>query len=118
MFASTVIDGRPEEAVSVRDLHHPTVREIDLTRVLFALSDPTRLTIVRELAAADDQPCGSFPVTVSKSTLSQHFAVLRDAGVIRTRVDGTQRFQTLRRAELDKRFPGLLDAVLAASPAR
>ena len=102
----------------MRELHHPTTRELDLTRVLHALSDPTRLTIVSELAEADDQPCGSFSVTVSKSTLSQHFSVLRDAGVIRTRVDGTQRFQTLRRADLDKRFPGLLDAVLAASPAR
>ena len=64
----------------MRELHHPTTRELDLTRVLHALSDPTRLTIVRELAEADDQPCGSFSVTVSKSTLSQHFSVLRDAG--------------------------------------
>ncbi len=102
----------------MREPRHPAVRELDLTRVLHALSDPTRLQIVRELARADDQACGSFSVSVSKSTLSQHFSVLREAGVIRTRVDGTQRFQTLRRADLDKRFPGLLDAVLGASRAR
>ncbi len=102
----------------MRQLRHPSVRELDLTRVLHALSDPTRLAIVRELSQADDQPCGSFAVTVAKSTLSQHFAVLRDAGVIRTRVEGTQRFQTLRRDDLDKRFPGLLDAVLGAARSR
>lgn len=100
----------------MREPHHPAVRELRLTRVLHALSEPTRLAIVHELAAGDEeQACGTFAVSVSKSTLSQHFKVLRDAGVIRTRVDGTQRFQTLRRADLDKRFPGLLEAVLAVS---
>lgn len=102
------------EEVTVREPHHPPRREIRLTSVLHALSDPTRLAIVHDLAASGQQACGTFSVSVSKSTLSQHFKVLREAGVIRTRVEGVQRFQSLRRDDLDARFPGLLDAVLDA----
>ena len=100
----------------MRDLFHPKRSEIELTAVMHALSDPTRLDIVRQLADGQEQACGTFGVGVAKSTLSQHFKVLRDSGVIRTRVDGTTRWQTLRRDDLDARFPGLLDAVLGADP--
>ena len=98
----------------MRDLFHPKRSDIELTAVMHALSDPTRLDIVRQLADGEEQACGTFGVGVAKSTLSQHFKVLRDSGVIRTRVDGTTRWQTLRRDDLDARFPGLLDAVLGA----
>ena len=98
----------------MRDLFHPKRSDIELTAVMHALSDPTRLDIVRQLADGEEQACGNFGVGVAKSTLSQHFKVLRDSGVIRTRVDGTTRWQTLRRDDLDARFPGLLDAILGA----
>jgi DNA-binding transcriptional ArsR family regulator len=88
--------------------------ELDLVTVLHALSDPIRLRIVAELADNNEHGCNSFELPVVKSTRSHHFAVLRDAGVISTRVDGKCRLNRLRRAELEQRFPGLLDSVLRA----
>ena len=100
-------------------LHHPPAGELELESVLHALSDPQRLRIVA-LLAQDDEPrrCGGFDLLVSKSTLTHHFRVLREAGVIRQQDEGTSRLNSLRRADLDARFPGLLDAILAAAPAR
>jgi DNA-binding transcriptional ArsR family regulator len=91
---------------------HPARHEIDLAAVLHALSDPMRLRIVAGLAAQDGRTCKSFDLPVTKSTCTHHFRVLREAGVIRQRLEGTTRLNTLRRDELDRRFPGLLDAVL------
>jgi DNA-binding transcriptional ArsR family regulator len=97
-------------------LYHPATGDLELPTVLHALSDPQRLHIVRELSGAEEaRPCGAFVVSVSKSTCTHHFRVLREAGVIEQRQHGTSRLNTLRRAELDERFPGLLDAVLASS---
>ncbi|HTZ87874.1 MAG TPA: helix-turn-helix transcriptional regulator [Solirubrobacteraceae bacterium] len=99
-------------------LYHPTAEDFDLPTVLHALSDPQRLQMVRELAEAEEElPCSGFAVSVSKSTCTHHFRVLREAGVVQQRQLGTSKLNTLRRAELDARFPGLLDAVLAAGPA-
>jgi DNA-binding transcriptional ArsR family regulator len=101
-------------------LHHPTRSELDLPAVLHALSDPQRLRIVRLLAERDDAcACSSFGLDVTKSTLTHHFRVLREAGVIRQAHSGTSKLNTLRREDLDSRFPGLLEAVLTAelSPA-
>jgi DNA-binding transcriptional ArsR family regulator len=99
-------------------LHHPSREELEIADVLHALSDPQRLSIVRTLAA-DPAPrrCGSFGLCVSKSTLTHHFRVLREAGVIEQHDLGTARLSTLRCDDLDARFPGLLDAVLASAPA-
>ena len=90
-----------------------------MASVLHALSDPHRLQIVRRLAATSPEPCrcGNFELDVSKSTLTHHFRVLREAGVIEQRQDGTARLNSLRREDLDERFPGLLDAVLESVPA-
>jgi DNA-binding transcriptional ArsR family regulator len=82
--------------------------------VLHALSDPARLQIVRQLAVRDECTCGTFHLGLSKATLSHHFRVLREAGVVRTRPEGRTRMLSLRKDELDDRFPGLLDAVLPA----
>jgi DNA-binding transcriptional ArsR family regulator len=90
----------------------PAEDAIELTAVLQALADPLRLQIVRELDALDERACGLFAQSVAPSTRSHHFRTLRDAGVTRTRVVGTRRMVSLRRDELDRRFPGLLDAVL------
>ncbi len=99
--------------------YHPTTEDIELPTVLHALSDPQRLRIVRELSA-DPQPrqCRAFDVSVSKSTCTHHFRVLREAGVIRQEQIGTSRLNSLRRDDLDERFPGLLDAVLASADDR
>ena len=97
-------------------LHHPTRSELDLPTVLHALSDPQRLRIVRQLAERD-QPCAcsSFGLEVTKSTLTHHFRVLREAGIISQTHVGTSKLNSLRREDLDARFPGLLDAVLAST---
>ena len=99
----------------MRTLHHPRVEEIALPDVLHALSDPVRLQIVRALAERDEQSCSMVEASVSKSTLSHHFKVLREAGITRTRVNGTHRYVSLRGDELESRFPGLLRSVLDAS---
>lgn len=93
-------------------LEMPALEDVELTDVLHALSDPVRLEIVAALAGGGEQACGAIPLPVSASTRSHHFRILRDAGVTITRASGTQRLVSLRRRELDRRFPGLLDAVL------
>jgi DNA-binding transcriptional ArsR family regulator len=95
-------------------LEMPAAEELELPEVLHALSDPVRLQIVRELAAGGEQACGAMPLGVSASTRSHHFKILREAGLTVTRLHGTQRLVSLRRADLDRRFAGLLDAVLSA----
>jgi DNA-binding transcriptional ArsR family regulator len=96
------------------DVHHPAIDEIELTAVMHALSDPARLQVVRILAAEGERACGAFDLGVSKATASHHFKVLREAGVTRKRIEGAHHYLTLRREDVDARFPGLLDAVLAA----
>ena len=100
-------------------LYHPNTDDITLPSVLYALGDPIRLGIVRHIAAADAEvTCGeTVRGPVPKSTLSHHLKVLREAGVIRARKQGREYHNALRRAELDARFPGLLDAVLRAPDA-
>ena len=102
--------------VVLTDTEQPAREDIDLGAVLHALSDPTRLQIVAALDSRTGAcPTGSFDVPVSKSTCTHHFRVLREAGVVSQRAEGTSRLNTLRREDLDARFPGLLDAVLGAS---
>jgi DNA-binding transcriptional ArsR family regulator len=98
---------------------HPERDEIELPTVLHALSDPVRLRIVAELADDSDESvkhtCGSFDLPVGKSTCTHHFKVLREAGVIQQRQEGTTRINSLRRDDLETRFPGLLATVLDAA---
>ncbi|HUB24146.1 MAG TPA: metalloregulator ArsR/SmtB family transcription factor [Tepidisphaeraceae bacterium] len=89
-------------------------RPPSLARVLQALSDPVRLRIV-SLSARGELACCEFGLGLPKATLSHHFKVLRQAGIIRVRTAGTRHMTSLNRAELDQRFPGLLKAVLAAA---
>ena len=98
----------------MRALRHPNAGEIELTRVLHALSDPVRLDVVRQLDREGEATCAALDCGRPKSSMSHHFRVLRDAGVLRTRTDGATHMNELRRDELDRLFPGLLDAVLAA----
>jgi len=94
----------------------PGREQIELAAVLHALSDPVRLRIVDSLAIAGEEPsCGSLDLPVTKSTCTHHFKVLREAGVIQQRQRGTARLNSLRREDLDARFPGLLASVLQAA---
>jgi DNA-binding transcriptional ArsR family regulator len=109
----------PAEAVAGGDLHHPDTSELDLPSLLHALSDPMRLEIVRSLACSGEAElaCKAISLPVSKATASHHFKVLRLAGVIAQRDEGTRRMSWLRRDDLERRFPGLLDSVLKAAQA-
>ncbi len=99
----------------------PADERLDLPTVLAALADPGRLAIVRALAEQGEECCNKVGelagLTVGKSTLSHHMKVLRESGVTRTRAQGTHRYVSLRRAELDQAFPQLLDAVLGPAAA-
>ncbi len=107
--------GAPTPTIARETLPHPGRDQIEMPAVLHALSDPQRLQIVRRLAEADGPiQCRGMGLGVSKSTATHHFRVLREAGVITQERLGTSRLNTLRRDDLDARFPGLLDAVLAA----
>lgn len=98
-------------------LPHPFPEQILLPNVLAVLGDPIRLAIVRELARNAGEPmnCGRFLDFASKTNVSYHLAKLREAGITHTEAVGTSRFTTLRRQELDARFPGLLDSVINAA---
>ena len=98
----------------MREPHHPSAAELELASVLHALSDPARLEIVRCLGKGGEWSCGRFDLDLSKATLSHHFRVLREAGVLQARRDGRKRLLSLRRDDLDARFPGLVEAVLSS----
>ncbi|CAN5246686.1 helix-turn-helix transcriptional regulator [soil metagenome] len=98
----------------------PSRDQIQLPLVLDCLSDPTRLAIVCSLAGHNqnsDLCCGDFSGFSGKSNLAYHFARLREAGLTLTRLQGTTRYITLRRDDLDALFPGLLDTVIRAATA-
>jgi DNA-binding transcriptional ArsR family regulator len=102
-------------ATSTHLLEQPPAEALDLPTIMGALADPSRLAIVRTLAAEGERACGTFDLGLSKATRSHHFRILREAGVTVTRVEGTRRIVGLRRTDLDARFPGLLDALLDAA---
>jgi|1186.fasta_scaffold301751_2 DNA-binding transcriptional ArsR family regulator len=100
--------------VSVRTVPQPPAT-LQATTVLHALADPVRLELVRRLYD-ERQPiaCGTFDAGVAKSTLSHHFRILREAGVIATERQAGRSMNSLRRQELDAAFPGLLRALFDA----
>jgi DNA-binding transcriptional ArsR family regulator len=100
---------------NVTDYPSPDLADVELVDVMRALSDPTRLEIVRVLAdgAPHNKGTTDWGCDVQKPTMSHHFRILREAGVTRTLVDGRTHAIQLRREELDARFPGLLAAVFA-----
>ena len=94
----------------------PATDQIQLTAVLAALSDPIRLEIIRKLDEyGDERTCGSFDLPIAKSTATHHFRTLREAGLVASREEGTKRYNRIRRADLDDRFPGLLDSIIAGA---
>ena len=103
----------------MRPLFHPQAQDIRLEAILHALSDPARAALFIQIAGADcAQTCTALAEgagqAIPKSTLSQHFKVLREAGLIRSERQGVEMRNTARCAEIDERFPGLLPAILEA----
>ena len=103
----------------MRLLFHPPIEDVTVEGILHALSDPVRVSIYARIAGADCvQKCSTFleisQRTIPKSTLSHHFKVLREAGLIRSERHGVEMHNTSRRNEINRRFPGLLPAILRA----
>jgi DNA-binding transcriptional ArsR family regulator len=100
---------------TVRAIRHPDPEQVRLTDVMHALSDPARIRIV-ELLARARRPltCGEITGERPKSSMSHHFRILREAGLIETEIDGKEHFNRLREPEMERRFPGLLSALLRA----
>ena len=99
-------------------LPHPDAEQITLPAVLAALGDETRLAIIGYLARHDEEAgmiCREFHGLTSKTNLTYHIGKLREAGVVHVEPEGTRRRVTLRRADLDSRFPGFLDTVIATA---
>lgn len=94
---------------------HPDLADVQLTDVTAALSDPIRVGLMRVLSDGVERGWGALQVPVGKSTQSHHLSVLRSAGLIRTREEGTRCYVVARSAEMEERFPELLEAVLAAA---
>lgn len=100
-----------------RPYSHPAIDDVTLEAVLYALADPHRLAIVKRLADhGGELNCNSAgPCDLPKSTLSHHYKLLRDGGIIRSEWRGTEVINSLRCAELETRFPGLLNKILASA---
>ncbi|KAA2265734.1 helix-turn-helix transcriptional regulator [Solihabitans fulvus] len=99
------------------ELPHPTREQLRLEGVMAALGHPIRMSIVHALASGEETFCGAIETGAPKSTMTHHWRVLREAGVLHQRRSGRKLYLTLRRDDLDARFPGLLDLVLAEEPA-
>ena len=95
---------------------HPTKEDISLFTILYALSEPLRFHIVEQLVNGEELTCGGFKLlsVKGKSTMTHHFKVLRDAGLICTRIDGREHYTSLRKRDIEERFPGLLNALITA----
>ena len=103
----------------MRPLHHPAARDVTVEGILYALSDPVRLQIFAEIQAAScPQICSQFLVVAKKelpkSTLSQHFKILREAGLIRSERKGVEMHNITRCDELTERFGPMIRAILDA----
>ena len=98
----------------MRAFKHPPIDQVSVEHLFQALSDPVRLEIVQQLARVGEASCSALDGGRPKSSMSHHFRVLREAGLVHTRGEGPVHMNTLRTDELGQRFPGLLDAILAA----
>ena len=103
----------------MKPLFHPSIEDVTVEAIMHALSDPVRVAIFAKIAAAScPQTCSNFlnisEKSIPKSTLSQHFKALREAGLIRGERQGVEMRNTSRCVEIDKRFPGLIAAIVKA----
>lgn len=96
----------------MRELIHPLKDQFELSVIFYALSDPTRLEILKRLSLQGASTCSALHMDLPKSRLSHHYKVMREAGLIRVSVEGKYHTLCIRKEELDEVFPGLIDAVL------
>ena len=100
------------------DVTEPSASDLELPRVLAALADPHRLATIRFVARNGDSWCSRVMqgagLGMSKSTFSHHLRILREAGIVTKRIEGTKSYMCLRKDDLDTRFPGLMDSILTA----
>lgn len=115
--ATTTDDAGPAAAPARETIRHPDATSLDLALVLRTVGDPLRLQMVRTLDAEGELLCGALGerLGLPKSTGSYHLRLLREAGLTRTRQDGTLRYVSLRHADLEDRFPGLVDVLTAGT---
>jgi DNA-binding transcriptional ArsR family regulator len=102
-----------------RPLAHPNIEDVTVAGILHALADPVRLAIMGELLKAESgisctQATGKLDLAMPKSTCSQHYRILREAGLILSERIGVELRSHVRLRELDSRFPGLLQSILKA----
>ena len=103
----------------MRPLLHPSLNDITVEGILHVLADPVRVAIFGQIASSDcSRTCSTFLTisekTIPKSTLSQHFKALREAGLIRSERRGVEMHNTSRCGEIDQRFPGLIKAIVTS----
>jgi DNA-binding transcriptional ArsR family regulator len=100
----------------VEEPFHPDLDDVALSRVLRALGDSTRLRMVKTMYELGECECSRTyaPLGLSKSNATHHLRVLRESGLVRRTQRGNQQYVVLRLAELESRFPHLLDSVLAS----
>lgn len=96
----------------MRSIIHPSMTDVALEQLFYALSDNTRLKIVERLYKSGEQQCKAFDTLASKAALSHHFKILRESGVIWVREEGRKRFLSVRAKELDQKFPSLLETIV------
>jgi DNA-binding transcriptional ArsR family regulator len=103
------------------DVTEPSAADFELPRVLAALADPHRLVTVQFVARSGESWCARVMqdagLEMSKSTFSHHLRILREAGIVTKRIEGTKGYMCLRKDDLDARFPGLIDSILSADTA-
>jgi DNA-binding transcriptional ArsR family regulator len=113
LWKSCSMVAMPASASPREKIPHPSAESLDLATIMRTLGDPLRLDVARLLAAEGPQTCTAIAdaLGLPTSTSSYHLRLLREAGVTRSRAEGTQRIISLRRDDLDDRFPGLVDVL-------
>ncbi len=103
---------------TVKPLIHPAIKEVPVEAILHALADPVRVAIYADIVKGCNENCSTFLTVggrgIPKSTLSHHFRILREAGLIRSERRGVEMFNTSRCEEVDRRYPGLIQAIVKA----
>jgi DNA-binding transcriptional ArsR family regulator len=95
--------------------YHPKLKNVPFAQVMQALSDPCRISIMQALIQNKELACNELPSELAKATLSHHVCVLRDAGLIHTRIEGTKCINSIRHEAFEDFFPGLLELIEQAS---